>query len=55
MENIKDLNEKAIEEAFESIGIKIKNQNGTFRQWLDIFKDLADLWGEIMKGGDVNE
>ena len=54
MENIKCLNEKVIEETFKSIGIKAKNQNGAFRNLLDIFEDLANLWGEITKGGDVN-
>lgn len=44
----------SIEEAFESIGIKIKNQNGIFRNWLDIFEDLANLWEETAKGGDAN-
>jgi len=54
MENFKEINEKTIKEAFENIGIEIKNKDGTFRDSLDILKDLADFWEENIKGGDVN-
>ena len=36
-----------LEEAFNSIGISIKENDDTFKSTFDIMKDLSEVWGDL--------
>lgn len=47
---MKNYNE--IENAFEKIGVCLKDSDGNFRMWYDIFEEVAEKWNKNIKNND---
>lgn len=47
---MKDYDE--IENAFKKIGVCLKDSDGNFRTWYDIFEEVAEIWNKTKSNED---